>query len=106
MQLGIVIYSNEVETVFNAFRVASYTLDKGDQVQVFLLAKGVESEQLPTDEFDVLGMMQKFVDAGGEVLACGTCLKVRQTGASELCPMSTLEDLYQLMNKADKLLTF
>lgn len=106
MQLGIVIYSNEVETVFNAFRVASYALDKGDQVQVFLLAKGVESEQLPTDEFDVLGMMQKFVDAGGEVLACGTCLKVRQTGASELCPMSTLEDLYQLMNKADKLLTF
>ena len=106
MQLGIVIYSNEVETVFNAFRVASYALDKGDQVQVFLLAKGVESEQLPTDEFDVLGMMQKFVDAGGEVLACGTCLKIRQTGASELCPMSTLEDLYQLMNKADKLLTF
>ena len=106
MQLGIVIYSNEVETVFNAFRVASYALDKGDQVQVFLLAKGVESEQLPTDEFDVLGMMQKFVDAGGEVLACGTCLKVRQTGASELCPMPTLEDLYQLMNKADKLLTF
>ena len=106
MQLGIVIYSNEVETVFNAFRVASYALDKGDQVQVFLLAKGVESEQLPTDEFDVLGMMQKFVDAGGEVLACGTCLKVRQTGASELCPMSTLEDLYQLMDKADKLLTF
>ena len=106
MQLGIVIYSNEVETVFNAFRVASYALDKGDQVQVFLLAKGVESEQLPTDEFDVPSMMQKFVDAGGEVLACGTCLKVRQTGASELCPMSTLEDLYQLMNKADKLLTF
>ena len=106
MQLGIVIYSNEAETVFNAFRVGAYALDKGDQVQVFLLAKGVESEHLVSDQFDVVGLMQKFVDAGGEVLACGTCLKIRQTGASDLCPMSTLEDLYQLMDKADKLLTF
>ena len=106
MKLGIVIYSNDVETVFNAFRVGSYSLGKGDAVQVFLLAKGVESETLVDDKFDVASSMQAFVDNGGEILACGTCLKIRKTGATDICPMSTLEDLYQLIDKSDKVLTF
>jgi len=50
--------------------------------------------------------MQAFADAGGEILACGTCLKLRKRGGSDLCPISTLEDLYRLIAEAERVVTF
>jgi len=50
--------------------------------------------------------MQSFVDKGGDILACGTCLQVRQSEGSDLCPISTMADLYQLISESDKVLTF
>ena len=50
--------------------------------------------------------MQSFVDAGGEVFACGTCLKIRKSGSSDICPMSTLDDLHSIIEQSDKVLTF
>jgi len=70
MKLGMVVYSNEPETVFNAFRLGVFSLGKGDVVKIFLLAKGVESETLNDDKFKVSEQMQSFVDAGGEIFAC------------------------------------
>jgi len=46
MKLGIVIYSNDPETVWNAFRLGVFSLKEKDTVKVFLLAKGVECESL------------------------------------------------------------
>ena len=51
MKIAIVIYSNDSETVWNAFRLGNFALKEGDEVKVFLLAKGVESESLDTDPF-------------------------------------------------------
>ena len=42
MKLGIIIYSTDSEVVFNAFRLANFSLEKEDEVSVFLMAKGVE----------------------------------------------------------------
>lgn len=42
MKLGIVIYSCDPETVWNAFRFGNHALKNGDAVKIFLLAKGVE----------------------------------------------------------------
>jgi uncharacterized protein involved in oxidation of intracellular sulfur len=50
--------------------------------------------------------MSALVDAGGEILACGTCLKIRQTEASTLCPFSTMQDMYEVVSDADRVLTF
>jgi uncharacterized protein involved in oxidation of intracellular sulfur len=50
--IGMVIYSNDVETVWNAFRLANYSVKQGDTVQVFLLAKGVEVDELVNDNED------------------------------------------------------
>ena len=47
-----------------------------------------------------------LLDAGGKLLACGTCLKLRQSEGTEMCPLSTMNDLYQLVNECDKVLTF
>lgn len=106
MQLGMVIYSNDPETVFNAFRLGAFSLGKGDNVKAFLLAKGVESETLDDGKFKVAEKMQTFVDTGGEIFACGTCLKIRKSGSSDMCPMSTLDDSHRIIMQSDKVLTF
>lgn len=106
MKLGIVIYSNDPETVWNAFRLGVFSLKQGDAVSVFLLGKGVEAELLATEKFDVLGQMRNFVEVGGAILACGTCLKLRQSAASDICPISTMQDLHALIRDSDKVLSF
>lgn len=106
MKLGIVIYANDPETVWNAFRLGVFSCKKSDSVKIFLLAKGVECESLDTEKFCVTDEMKAFVESGGEILACGTCFKIRQSEGSEMCPMSTMEDLYNIINDSDKVVTF
>lgn len=106
MKIGIVIYSNDSETVWNAFRFGNFALKEGDEVKVFLLAKGVECESLDTDKFRVTEQMRSFVDNGGKIFACGTCLKIRQSEGSKLCPLSTMRDLYEIVKGSDKIVTF
>lgn len=106
MKLGIVIYSDDPETVWNAFRLAVFSCNKTVTVKIFLLAKGVECESLGTETFNINEEMKKFLSAGGEILACGTCLKIRQSEGSEICPISTMEDLYNIINESDKVVTF
>ncbi len=106
MNLGIVIYSNDTETVWNAFRLGVFALVKDDAVKVFLFAKGVECESLDTNQFKVTEQMKTLVDNGGEIFACGTCLKLRHSEGSEMCPLSTMQDLYNLIKWSDKIVTF
>jgi len=106
MKIGIVIYSNDPETVWNAFRLATFSLKQEDTVKIFLLAKGVECESLDTDRFDVTKEITGFIQSGGEIFACGTCLKIRQSEGSEICPLSSMADLYEIINQSEKLLTF
>jgi uncharacterized protein involved in oxidation of intracellular sulfur len=106
MKLGIVIYSNDPETVWNAFRLGVFSIKQGDTVSVFLLGKGVEVETLEQEKFDVIDQMRSFSDAGGSILACGTCLKLRQSDGSDICPLSTMQDLHALIRESDKVLTF
>ena len=106
MKLGIVIYSNDDETVWNAFRFANFSLKEGDAVKVFLLAKGVEYESLDNEKFKIKELAKSFLDQKGQIFACGTCLKSRESEGSELCPMSTLKDLYELVKESEKVLTF
>ena len=69
MKLGVIIYSNDVEVVNNAFRLANFSLKLGDQVKVFLLASGVEYESLNSEKFNIIELAQKLLDEGGEILA-------------------------------------
>ena len=106
MKIGIVIYSNDPETVWNAFRFGNLALKQGDEVKVFLLAKGVECESLDTDKFKITEQMHAFSDNNGKIFACGSCLKIRQSKGSEMCPLSTMKDLYEITRDCDKILTF
>jgi sulfur relay (sulfurtransferase) complex TusBCD TusD component (DsrE family) len=106
MKIGIVIYSNDSETVWNAFRFGNYALKEGETVQVFLLGKGVQSESLDTKAFKITEVMRSFVEKGGTIAACETCLKIHHLGGSELCPISTLADLLTLVKESEKIITF
>lgn len=106
MKIGIIIATNDTETVWNAFRYGNFSLKKNETVKIFLLGKGVEAENLLHEKFDVKKEIQSFVDIGGQIFACGTCLKIRNTGSTELCPLSTMNDLYEIVKEADKIVSF
>lgn len=106
MKLGIVIYSSDAETIWNAFRLGIFSLKQGETVTVFLLAKGVECESLGTERFPVKSQMQEFAASGGAIMACGTCMKLRNAESTELCPISTMRDLYEMIRDSDKVVTF
>ncbi len=106
MKIGIVLYSNDAETVWNAFRFANYSLSEGDTVSIFLLGKGVEAQTISTKDFDIKAKMEDFVSSGGKIFACGTCLKLRNQEGTKLCPVSTLSDMYDIIKKSEKVLTF
>jgi len=106
MKVGIVIYSNDSETVWNAFRFANFSLSMGDEVKVFLLGNGVESESLDTDKVKVTEQLQTFTSRMGKIFACGVCLKFHQLKAPEMFTVSTMKDLYEIIKESDKVVTF
>lgn len=105
MKLGIVIYSHDPETVWNAFRLGILALSCGDEVTIFLLAKGVEVETLDTNEFDVTDKLGEFAHNGGKILSCGTCLSLRNQPTPENCQSATVGTLYELIKNSDKVIT-
>jgi len=46
------------------------------------------------------------VENKGELLACGTCMKARMKESSEFCPIATMKDLLDVLEWADKIVTF
>jgi len=54
MRLAIVISTNDAETAWSAFRPANFSLNRGDEVGVFLIGKGVEYVASSTETFNTL----------------------------------------------------
>jgi sulfur relay (sulfurtransferase) complex TusBCD TusD component (DsrE family) len=104
MKLGIIITQTDPETVFNTLRLAQYALEEGDEVRIFLSGKGVEIDRIEDHIFNVKEQAQAVLDAGGEFLACGTCLKLRDSDGSEICPLSTLKDHYEVIRDSDRVI--
>jgi uncharacterized protein involved in oxidation of intracellular sulfur len=65
------------------------------------LGAGVEVENIQGDTFNVRAEMERFLDLGGEIMACGTCLKLRHQEEG-ICPTSTINDLMRLIETSDK----
>ncbi len=112
MKLGLIVYSNDPETMWNAFDLATHAQKSGDQVSVFLLGKGVEigssskMEGYSKQPFKTTEQMQMFVASGGQILASRQCLNFRELGIPDLCSSATTADLYSLVKASDKVITF
>ena len=60
MNVLVIVYSDDAETIYNAMRLANIGVEKGDEVSVFMLGKGVMFEQVDNKEFDVMGQINQF----------------------------------------------
>jgi len=106
MKIGIILETKEYEKAWNAFRFAVTAKKQGNEVKMFLMGEAVECEGLTHEKFNVDEQLKKFVEIGGELLACGTCLKSRQLEGSDACPLSTMIDCVNVVIWADKVVTF
>jgi uncharacterized protein involved in oxidation of intracellular sulfur len=105
MKLGVILYSNDPETVYQAFRLSIYSLGQGDSVNMFLLAKGVECEDLDNEQFNITKEIKDFLDAGGKTYSCTSCMRLRAKGETAACPLSKMADLYRIIAESDKVIT-
>ena len=60
MNILFIINTDDAETVYNALRLANVGVEKGDEVNVFMLGKGVLFEQISSDQFHVDEQINKF----------------------------------------------
>lgn len=105
MQLNIVLETNDPERVWNAFRLANTALENGHDVETFLLGDGVEAPDLEHEKFNPHGIMRKYMQNGGELEACGTCLDSRGLEADELRPRSSMDEYLRIVEEGDRVLT-
>ena len=107
MKLGIIISQANPETVWNAFRLANFALQEGDEVKIFLVGEGVEYEKASSEKFNIQKQATDFLKSDkARIIACGTCLKSRNQEATNACPMGSMKDLYAIVQECDKVLTF
>ena len=104
--LGIVIYSSDEETVWNALRLATYSQSQGDSVVVFLIGKGIDPFMKDTNSFDIKPLQLKFLQNGGQIIACGTCAKLRGTDEIKMCTIASITDLYEIIRRSKKTISF
>jgi len=106
MKIGVIISTNDVETCWNALRYANFALGQKDEVKVFFMGKGVEYQKVSTEKFNTVDQAEKLMQAGGMIYACGSCIKSREQESSDMCPISTIKDMYDIVKESDKVVTF
>jgi uncharacterized protein involved in oxidation of intracellular sulfur len=112
VRLGIIVYSNDHEVLKNVFTLASFALEKGDKVRVFLSGKGVEAgamskvDAYSSDTFHTTEQMKDFIKKGGRLIASQECLGFRGLGIPDACQAGTINDLYGIVKDSDRVIAF
>ena len=104
--LGIVISSGDVETVWNALRLGIAAQSKGDTVVVFVISKAVDVFMKDSSSFDIPKTSLQFLSNGGDIYTCATCAKLRYTENVQMCTITSIFDLYEIIKKSKKVVTF
>ena len=52
--------NDDGETIYNAMRLANVGVEKGDEVSVFMLGKGVLFERSGNEQFNVMEQIDRF----------------------------------------------
>lgn len=106
MKIGINLETNEPEKAWNGVRFGNAALKQGHEVKLFLMSAGVEVENITHEKYDAKYQLEEFTKNNGVVLACGTCLKSRNQSETDNCPISTMIDCVNMVEWADKTVTF
>lgn len=111
MNIAIIVTVNDAETVWNAFRFATACLVYDNRVSVFLLGKGIEAPTVDTIHFDVGEQIRLFREHGGRLIGCGVCCERRRDSMPFLekeldGELGSMQQLYELVAEADRVVTF
>jgi uncharacterized protein involved in oxidation of intracellular sulfur len=60
MKVLFIISTDDGETIYNAMRLANVAVNKGDEVSVFMLGKGVLYERSSNEQFNVIDQINQF----------------------------------------------
>lgn len=111
--MGIVISSADRETVWNALRLGVAAESKGDSVVVFVVSKAVDvfmadTAKLSKDDarFNIRQASIDFLSGGGDIYTCATCAKMRNTENVEMCTITSIFDLYEIIKRSKTVITF
>jgi len=106
MKLTIVLSTKHTETNWNALRLANLAVGKGDTVNIFLIGEGVEYDK-DTSQFNIREQVNHFLgSSSAKIIACETCMNIREKKDSRDCPKGGIVDLYNLIVESDKVITF
>jgi uncharacterized protein involved in oxidation of intracellular sulfur len=106
LKIGIIVETNEPEKAWNGVRFGNTALNQGHEVKIFLMSAGVEIESIVHEKYNAKKQVDEFVQNNGTILACGTCIKARNQDESDVCPISTMVDCLNMVEWADKVITF
>jgi len=104
--IGIVISSGDAETVWNALRLGIAAQSKGDSVVIFVISKAVDVFMKDTSKFDIPKTSLQFLSKGGDIYTCATCAKMRHTENVEMCTITSIFDLYEIVKRSKKVVSF
>lgn len=102
------------ERSYNALRLAGALSKRdGERVRVFLIGDAASCakahQKVPQGYYNVEVMLHGITRRGGEIGVCGTCMDARGIAETELAEgthRSTLEQLTEWTQSADKVLVF
>ncbi len=103
------------ERTYNGLRLARnlFKHDDSAEVTIFLMADAVLTAKAgqitPDGYYNLERMLKAFVNKGGTVLLCGTCMDARGLREEELqegCKRSTLDELTQVSIETEKVFVF
>ena len=57
----LIVSTDDSETIYNAIRLANVAVNKGDEVSVFMLGKGVLFEKSSSEQFNVIEQVNQFL---------------------------------------------
>jgi sulfur relay (sulfurtransferase) complex TusBCD TusD component (DsrE family) len=108
MKIGILVSTNDPETLWNAFRFANLCMntDVTNEVTMFLNAKAVDYEKHDSGNFNLKELAKTFTLSDGILLACGKCLGFRGLEENEVCHKGSQKDLYEMLATSDKFICF
>jgi sulfur relay (sulfurtransferase) complex TusBCD TusD component (DsrE family) len=108
MKIGILVSTNDTETLWNAFRFANLCMntDVTNEVTMFMNAKAVDYEKHDSGKFNLKELAKTFTLSDGKLLACGKCLSFRGLEENEICHKGSQKDLYEMLATSDKFICF
>jgi len=108
MKIGILILTNDPETLWNTFSfgVLCLNIDYDNEVIIFLNSKATAYEEAESEKFNIKELAKIFVLVGGKIIGCQKSMGLRGIEGDEICQKGGQKDLYELMVTSDRFICF